>query len=179
MAEWRLRTEIFNFAETKVVEAIQKSKEAMKPSDIEGWSGMGGRLPFISLLFPYLQTFYQAGYAVQETQAANKLFETFRLNPELVFRLWWKLYKGEGRPENILNDLREQGWSADRIELAKKATEVMPTPQDIVAFLAHEVYEPTMIDKYGLDDEWDKVDKSKFSTIGMTEEVALDYWRNH
>ena len=55
----------------------------------------------------------------------------------------------------------------------------MPTPQDIVNFLAHEVFEKGMIDKYGLESEWETIDKEWAKKIGLDEDILHLYWLNH
>lgn len=133
----------------------------------------GGAVSMIlsSLLMPYIQS--------KLTYPMMKQAQPFRLPPDVVFRLWWKLHKGEGEPKDLVDDLLEQGWSPDRIDLGKEATKVMPTPQDIVNFLAHEVFEKGMIDKYGLESEWDTIDKEWALKIGLDEDTLKLYWLNH
>ncbi len=81
--------------------------------------------------------------------------------------------------EKYWDDVRHLGVTEDRIELLKESMYKMPTPQAAVSWMAHEVFEPDMIEKYGLDDEWDKIDKSLFEKIGLKEDQALNYWRDH
>lgn len=136
-------------------------------------SAGGGAVAMIlsSLLMPYIQS--------KLTYPMMKQAQPFRLPPDVVFRLWWKLHKGEGSPKELLDDLLEQGWSPERIEQGKEASKVMPTPQDIVNFLAHEVFEQDMIDKYKLDSEWDTIDKEWAKKIGLDEKILHLYWLNH
>jgi hypothetical protein len=77
------------------------------------------------------------------------------------------------------DDVKKLGVTDDRIELLKEMAYSMPSVRDVVGFLAHEVFEPAMIAKYGLDDEWAGVDKSLFDKVGLKEEMALNYWRDH
>ncbi|GAI72601.1 unnamed protein product, partial [marine sediment metagenome] len=124
-----------------------------------------------SLLSPWLQA--------KMTYPLNKMAEPYRLSPDIVYRLWWKLYKGEGLPEDLLSDLRDQGFDPIRIEQGKEASKVIPTPSDIIAFLAHEVFESDMIEKYGLLSEWEAIDKEFAKRIGLDEETLKLYWINH
>ncbi|GAJ22435.1 unnamed protein product, partial [marine sediment metagenome] len=64
-------------------------------------------------------------------------------------------------------------------EDGKEASKVMPTPADIVMFLAHEVFEKDMIEKYKLDSEWETIDKEYAKKIGLDEDTLKNYWRNH
>ena len=46
-------------------------------------------------------------------------------------------------------------------------------------WMAREVFEPDAIAKYGLDDEFDKLDLHLFSEVGVSDEQALNIWRAH
>lgn len=124
-----------------------------------------------SLLAPWLQA--------KLTYPLNRMAEPYRLPPDVVYRLWWKLHKGEGLPKDLLDNLRDQGFDSVRIEQGKEASKVVPTPSDIIAFLAHEVFEPDMIEKYGLLSEWDAIDREAALKIGLDEDTLKLYWINH
>ena len=79
----------------------------------------------------------------------------------------------------VLDDLKSFGLDDERIEAFKFATLYMPTPQQVIAWLAHEVFEPEMIAKYGLDDEFGGLDLTIPQKIGMTDEMSLNECRNH
>ncbi len=79
----------------------------------------------------------------------------------------------------LLEDLSAQGWSDDRIEAAKEATKAFPSVQDVVTWLAREVFEPDMIAKYGLDSELPAYSDTMFPRLGIDEEQATNYWRAH
>ncbi|MBA7578410.1 hypothetical protein ES708_20272 [subsurface metagenome] len=155
----------------------------------------GGGVAMIlgSLLTPWLQA--------KMTYPLNKMAKPYRLPPDVVYRLLWKLYYGkqklgelteeerarippefmtaEWTPEKLIEDLQDQGWSSDAVDRGLEASKVMPTPSDIIAFLAHEVFEPDMIKKYGLLSEWDVIDKEYAKRIGLDEETLKLYWINH
>lgn len=132
--------------------------------------GMLGGMVLSSLIQPML---------TPTSYAANRAMSPYRLPPEVVFRLAWKLYKGEDISEELLNNLRDQGWSKEKIDEGLEASKVMPTPSDVVAFLAHEVFEPDMVEKYKLMSEWDGIDKEFAKKIGIDEETLAMYWKNH
>jgi len=112
----------------------------------------------------------------------NKLVSPFRFSPDQVRGLWLRKFPTEAEREKWFQDLRDQGFSQDRIEALKQLFYVLPTPTDIVLWLAREVFEPGMIEKYGLDSEWDLVERyglEWFDKIGMSKEMAQNYWRAH
>lgn len=79
----------------------------------------------------------------------------------------------------FLEDLKYAGWTDERIEALKFVTLYYPAPQDLVRWQAREVFEPSMISKYGLDDEFGEIEREPFYKAGMTDEQILNYWRAH
>lgn len=133
----------------------------------------GGAVGMIlsSLLAPYVQT--------KLTYPLMKMALPYRLAPFEVITAWRRRHEPE-----FWADLKDQGWNDERIEALKKITEVMPTPEDLTTWMAHEVFEPDMREKYGLDDEWEAVEATEavehwFERIGMPMEVAKNKWRAH
>jgi len=106
----------------------------------------------------------------------DRLEKSYRLDPIAVITAW---RRDPAAYEKYFADLVDQGWSDDRIKALKFVTEFMPSAQDLVRWEAREVFEPDMIAKYGLDDEFSGLDLSLFDKIGVTREQALNYWRAH
>lgn len=105
-----------------------------------------------------------------------KLLTEQRLDPTGAMLAW---RRNPEKFEVMLNDLKQQGWSDDRIEALKTITEFYPSPQDLVTWIAREVFEEDAIEKYGLADEFEKLDLSLFSKAGVSEEQARNYWIAH
>jgi len=103
-------------------------------------------------------------------------FEPFRLDPMSVIIAW---RRDPEKYAKYFDDLKDQGWNDERIEALKFFTQFMPSAQDLVNWEAKEVFEPAMIAKYGLDDEFGGLDLTLFAKIGVTKEQALNYWRAH
>uniref|UniRef100_A0A6H2A1H6 Uncharacterized protein n=1 Tax=viral metagenome TaxID=1070528 RepID=A0A6H2A1H6_9ZZZZ len=110
------------------------------------------------------------------TQKEEKLLRTHRLDPLSVITAW---RRDPETYEKYFEDLKEQGWSDERIEALKFFTLFYPAPADLVRWQAREVFEPAMIEKYGLDDEFGGIDLEPFRKAGMTDEQSLNYWRAH
>ncbi|GAJ09935.1 unnamed protein product [marine sediment metagenome] len=98
------------------------------------------------------------------------------MNPAQVITAW---RRDKPTYEKYFDDLKDLGWDDDRIEALKFFTEVYPTPRDYVGFLAHEVFEPDMIEKYGLLSEWGVIDKEPAKKIGLEEDILKLYWMDH
>jgi len=105
-----------------------------------------------------------------------KELSQIRLDPTSVITAWRRDPTKYGK---LFEDLKDSGWSDDRIEALKFFTQVMPTPRDYVGFLAHEVFEPDMVAKYGLLSEGDKIDKEPAKKIGLLEDELQLYWMDH
>lgn len=99
-----------------------------------------------------------------------------RLNPETVARLWMRDKAGYNY---LWKDLEDSGVTPDRIASFKEAAYAMPTPQDLITWMAKEAFEPDAIEKYGLDDEYEKLDLSWFDKVGVKSEIIPYYWRSH
>jgi len=126
-----------------------------------------------TMAFPALQT---------PLHKVNRIIEQYRFDPGTITRLWLRGFPDEVRKEDWWEDLKDQAWSEDRIEAAKELAYLLPSPSDIVHWLAREVFEPDSIEKYGLDNEWDKVSKegkALFGKVGVNEEMAKNHWMAH
>jgi len=106
----------------------------------------------------------------------ERLVRTFRLDPLSVITAW---RRDKPTYEKYFEDLVEQGWSDDRIEALKFFTLFYPAPADLIRWQAREVFEPEMIARYGLDSEFEAIEKEPFYKAGMTDEQILNYWRAH
>lgn len=115
----------------------------------------------------------------------NKLLEMgeVRFPSEIVSELW---LRDKAKYEQYWDDVytvtgiqKKKDIEDPRILALKELAYHMPSFRDVVGFLAHEVFEPKMIAKYGLDDEWGELDKTMFEKVGLKEDMALNYWRDH
>jgi len=106
----------------------------------------------------------------------ERVAQTYRLDPISLMTGW---RRDPAAFEQYFDDLRDQGWTDDRIEALKFFTLFMPSAQDLVNWQAKEVFEPDMVAKYGLDDEFAGLDLTLFGKIGVTEEQARNFWRAH
>ncbi len=158
------------------------------PSKISSWvskkgyeevSILGGIVGAPMGFFPMLMDYYSGGEGDKIRKTMARYFETFRLDPNLVVQLWRRAFPNEEDKEKWFADLKDTGWNEERIEALKELAFILPTPQDLVTWQAREVFEPDAIEKYGLDDEFEKLDLSLFAKVGISEENAKNYWRAH
>jgi len=102
--------------------------------------------------------------------------QSFRLDPLSVITGWRRDPEAYNQ---YFDDLHDQGWSDERIEALKFVTLFYPAPADLVRWQAREVFEPAMVEKYGLDDELGGITREPFYKAGMTDEQITNYWRAH
>ena len=104
------------------------------------------------------------------------VWHSFRFDPQSVIAAW---RRDPAKYAWLLGDLTNTGMSDDRIEVLQRITEFLPSPRDLVEWQAKEVFEPAMIEKYGLADEFETLDLSLFAKVGVTEEQARNFWIAH
>jgi len=98
------------------------------------------------------------------------------LDPSGRIFLGWREGKTD---EEITAELVEMGYNAPDAAKAVKVSHFYPSAGDLVRWQSKEVFEPKMITKYGLDDEFGNIDLTTFHGAGLTTEQALNYWRAH
>lgn len=108
--------------------------------------------------------------------AAIKLITEARLDPRSVITAW---RRDPAKYESLFKDLKDQGWTDDRIEALKFTTLYYPSAQDLITWVAREVFEPDSIQKYGLEEEFGLVNLDMFAGAGVSEEQAKNYWIAH
>lgn len=118
------------------------------------------------------------GVSENVAKKLTTLSETY-LDPDTIIKAWRRKIVVKGGQKDYFNDLIKQGLTDDRVELLKKVSEFYPSAQDLILWQAKEVYEPDSIEKYGLDDEFERLELEPFTKAGISKEQALNYWRSH
>jgi hypothetical protein len=75
--------------------------------------------------------------------------------------------------------LAQNGFSTDKQDKLIQASYFYPSPQDIITWLAREVYEPEKIQQFGLLEDYDKIDKVPLYKARLTDEQIKNYWVAH
>ena len=194
---WVLRT---------IGEGITKTLEDMEPGAIKSFKGVLTKLKDDPLTPPEMMAFYaralEPGNWLTELVAGmimgltalpallgagiplgnimgyiqDRELKSFRLDPAQVITAW---RRDKDKYAGLFEDLKDQGWSDERIEALKFHTLFYPAPADLIRWQAREVFEPEMITRYGLDSEFGAIEKEPFYKAGMTDEQILNYWRAH
>ena len=123
----------------------------------------------------YYEKMQYWGYT--EEKAKEFLDSSYQyLDPYDRIRLGWR----EGKDDStITEELVEKGYNPDDAKKLVKVAHFYPSPGDLIRWQAREVFEPDMIAKYGLDDEFGRIDQAPFLAAGMTTEQTRNYWRAH
>lgn len=144
---------------------------------------------------------FLAPFSAHIGYTASKLAKQYRLDPIAITNLWLRSWTEVIDPrkligltfeekisriateapesEKLWDDLRDQGWTEDRIKAAKRLAFLLPSPSDLVTWAAKEVFEPEMIEKYGLLDEVELLKRDLFYKVGMSDEMIDNYWKAH
>lgn len=128
----------------------------------------------------WTQDIHEQGWSQERVDA---LMESYRvlLTTGEVRELYLRGKLGEGdasKTEAIARIMQHGITEADAIKLFDIFFYIPPV-QDLVNWSAKEVFEPEMRKKYGLDDEFEKLDLSLYAQTGVSPEQARNYWRAH
>jgi hypothetical protein len=102
-----------------------------------------------------------------------------RLPPDVVITAWFRgidkaFWKGD-----IFQELKDEGWTEDRIKIIQEVSKYFPTPQDLIRFAVREAYTPEVVEKFRLDEDLPPEFIEEAKKIGMDEDTAKLYWRAH
>lgn len=112
----------------------------------------------------------------QMSYVEERAAQSFRLDPGPIVTAW---RRDPEKYVGLFEDLKDQGWTDERIEALKFVTLFYPSPGDLVHWQAREVFEPEMVARYGLDDELAGIEKEAFYKAGLDDEQIRNYWRAH
>ena len=108
--------------------------------------------------------------------SANKRTRQVILGQGQLLASWMR---GETTEEWLNEYLSWMGLNAFDIEKVKLLTKYVPSAPEQVNWLAKEVYEPDMIEKYGLEAEMPVYEETDFKKIGVSPEMMSNYWKAH
>lgn len=117
----------------------------------------------------------KTGYTDGDIGAAVLAFRSL-VDPGLLTR--WK-FRFSIPDTDYFELMARLGFTEDESKIYLDASRYYPTPIDLIMWQAKEVFEPEMISRYGLDDEFGLIEKDAFYRAGMDDEQILNYWRAH
>lgn len=109
---------------------------------------------------------------------AVKFWEASRsiLQPQALVLLKWR---GEIDEGEFNGQMALLGFTKETAKMYDKSMQFYPSPTDLVMWQAKEVFEPDAIKKYGLDEEYDLIQKEAFYKAGMDDDQIRNFWRAH
>ena len=80
---------------------------------------------------------------------------------------------------NALEQYQRHGLTDEQIHTVRETTKFFPTPNDIILWLAREVFEPESVALLGLLDDFDTLDQSLFEKAGVSADQVRNFWIAH
>jgi len=108
--------------------------------------------------------------------AQENFLHSFRLDPQSIITAW---RRDKPTYEKLFDDLKDQGWDEDRIKALKFFTLYYPSPAELIHWTAREVFEPEMVEKYGLKAGVGKLRREDFYKAGMDDYQIDNHWIAH
>lgn len=101
----------------------------------------------------------------------------YKLYNEMDIRNLW--LRGVLSDDEMYMRMRELGYTDTRIKEMIQGWPLIPGPTDLLTMVAHEAFEPEMISKMGLADEFPDEQVEWLQKQGLSREWALRYWYSH
>ncbi|MBA7636511.1 hypothetical protein ES703_44131 [subsurface metagenome] len=108
---------------------------------------------------------------------------------DLIFLSRYRIYdegmvrdlflRGVLTTDQMFMRMRELGYTDTRIKEIAQSWEIIPGPMDLFHLVAKEAFEPSMIEKMGLDDEFPAAQIDWLKKQGISEDWARKYWYAH
>lgn len=89
---------------------------------------------------------------------------------------YWRRTQDDG----VLEQLSRLGYSDEDIERLKQLALAIPTPADLVRFMVRDIYDPAVVLRDKLDDEFtDKIQNAPYKQVGIDVDTLKQYWMAH
>jgi len=171
----------------EVIEAAPISEEFKKAILPLTSKGVESPLGVLAIMLLGMALGAAVGVATPIARAASmkldRLIQTYRLDPSTITRLWLRGFPDEARKEEWWDDLREQGWSPEKIEAAKELAKAIPPLSDMVRFADFSAFDPEVIEKWREFYDAPEWLLKPFELLGITNEAPRDwankYWFSH
>jgi len=153
---------------------------AMKELAKSGEFGLNAVVSFMLgvTLYPSIMSAANPYWRIVE-QETEKSAHSGLLDTGTLIRAWWRKVIDESKVDDTL--LRE-GFDEEEIKAIKEAMLYYPSPTDFIRFATRDVFREDIVEKYGYDSEWDKIEKGIKEYVekaGINLDVLKWYWRAH
>jgi len=106
----------------------------------------------------------------------NSRIHPLILGPEQLMSLYRRFLI---KPDELPPLLKKHGLDDDAILQMIQLSDWIPFAATITEWVAKEVYEPDMVERYGLDNEFPTEQLPEYWKAGVNKEQALNFWRAH
>ncbi len=110
----------------------------------------------------------------------DKLVKSARLDPGTITRIW---LRDKPLNEKFWQDLRDQGWDEERIDIVKELAKIIPPLADMVRFADFSAFDPEVIARWREFYDAPSFITEPFKLLGITNEAPRDwankYWFSH
>jgi hypothetical protein len=104
------------------------------------------------------------------------LLREARFAPEAVQRLW---LRDKTKYEGFWKDIKEAGWTDDRIDAIKTLAELIPGVQDLIRFAVKEAFTPEIAERFGQYQDFPEAVVEWGEKQGLSREWLTRYWAAH
>ena len=118
------------------------------------------------------------GFEANDAENTFKLIQK-RLPEDTVIRGMWRDIKFGKGIESYKKDLRDQGWSNERIEVLEKTSRFYPSVGDFISFMVRDTFAEEVVKKYGYDEMYPEAIDGFVKKAGVDPEWMKHYWRAH
>jgi hypothetical protein len=160
-------------AETTPPEIRDFLRDIVIPEDPEGHL-IGSLFTILGALFAITGLGRPGGRLYEYMQ--DKIVKSFRLDPGSVMAAW---RRDPAKYAGLLGDLRDLGWSPDRIETLKEITKIIPGVQDLVRMSVREAFSPEIAEKFGQYQDPPTAVYPWAEKLGLSKEWVDRYWAAH
>jgi len=126
----------------------------------------------------YLRESERLGFSRALAEKIFSLRESL-LPPEVVIKALWRGLTLKGSRENLIEELKKQGWTEEKIEILEKVSRFYPSPDDFIRFMVRETFNEEVVKKYGYDEGYPKAIEEYVAKAGMDPVWMRHYWRAH
>jgi len=120
----------------------------------------------------------ELGFSAKDAERLFKAAEQ-RLPPEAVIRAMWREIKFGKGIESYREELKQQGWTDERIDVLEKVARFYPSPDDFIRFMVRDTFNEEVVRKYGYDEAYPKEIEKFVKKAGVDPEWMKHYWRAH
>ncbi len=118
------------------------------------------------------------GFEANDAENTFRLLQK-RLPEDAVIRGMWRDIKFGTGIEAYKKDLRDQGWSNERIEVLEKTSRFYPSVGDFITFMVRDTFTEEIVKKYQYDEMYPEAIDGFVEKAGVDPEWMKHFWRAH